>query len=160
MFADSGVRLNELLSIKADDINIDSMTVTVWGKGGKQRKAPFTKRTADLISRVLRVNKVNRVSKNIWGLEYRCYTRTCAGILLPPVSVLNNLILGAYNVRARSKETENPRRVLWLFPRLKKLAGRNADTLSGGVSFRHEAPDRERLLKSNFREINLELAGG
>jgi hypothetical protein len=76
------------------------------------------------------------------------------------MSVLDNLILGAYNVRAQSKETENLKRVFRLFPRLKKLAGRNADTLSGGVSFRHEVPDREWLLKSNFREINLELAGG
>jgi site-specific recombinase XerD len=47
------------------------MTVTVWGKGGKQRKAPFTKRTAELLSQLLKVNKVNKVSKNIWGLERR-----------------------------------------------------------------------------------------
>jgi site-specific recombinase XerD len=71
LFADSGIRLNELLNIRAGDIDIDSMTVTVWGKGGKQRKAPFTKRTAELISQLLRVNKVNRVSKNIWGLHRR-----------------------------------------------------------------------------------------
>ena len=60
LFADSGIRLNELLNIKERDINLDSMTVTVWGKGGKQRKAPFTKRTAELLKQVLRVNKVNR----------------------------------------------------------------------------------------------------
>jgi integrase len=71
LFADSGIRLNELLSIRTKDIDIDGMTVTVWGKGGKQRKAPFTKRTAELISQLLRVSKVNRVSKNIWGLERR-----------------------------------------------------------------------------------------
>jgi site-specific recombinase XerD len=71
LFADSGIRLNELLSIKVDDIDLENMTVTVWGKGGKQRKAPFTKRTAELLRQVLRVNKVNRVSKNIWGLERR-----------------------------------------------------------------------------------------
>jgi integrase len=71
LFADSGVRLNELLNIKANNIDLDNMTVTVWSKGGKQRKAPFTKRTADLISQMLRVNKVNRVRRNIWGLERR-----------------------------------------------------------------------------------------
>ena len=80
--------------------------------------------------------------------------------LLPPMSVLNNLILGAYNVRARPNRTENPKRVFRLFPRLKKFAGRNADTLSGGVSFRHDVPNRERLLKRKFREINIELAAG
>jgi integrase len=71
LFADSGVRLNELLNIREGDIDIDNMTVTVWGKGGKQRKAPFTKRTAELIKQWLGINKVNRVSKNIWGLERR-----------------------------------------------------------------------------------------
>ena len=35
LFADSGIRLNELLHIKEGDIDLDSMTVTVWGKGGK-----------------------------------------------------------------------------------------------------------------------------
>jgi integrase len=43
----------------------------VWGKGGKQRKAPVTNRTAALLNQLLRVNKVNKVSKNIWGLECR-----------------------------------------------------------------------------------------
>ena len=71
LFADSGIRLNELLSIREYDIYLENMTVTVWGKGGKQRKAPFTKRTTELLKQVLRVNKVNIVSKNIWGLERR-----------------------------------------------------------------------------------------
>ena len=70
LFAGSA-RLNELLNIREGDIDLDSMTVIVWGKGGKQRKAPFTKRTAELISQLLRVNKVNGVRKNIWGLERR-----------------------------------------------------------------------------------------
>jgi len=49
VFADSGIRLNELLHTKGGDIDLESMTVTVWGKAGKQRKAPFTKRAAKLI---------------------------------------------------------------------------------------------------------------
>ena len=71
MFADSGVRLDELVNIKGASIDWESQTVIIWGKGGKQRKAPFTKRTADLLKQVLRVNKVNGVSKNIWGLRRR-----------------------------------------------------------------------------------------
>ena len=71
LFADSGIRLNEFLHIKERDIDLESMTVIVWSKGGKQRKAPFTKRTAELIKQVIRVNKVNEVSNNIWGLERR-----------------------------------------------------------------------------------------
>ena len=71
LFADSGIRLNELLNIREGDIDLENMIVTVWGKGGKQRKAPFTKRTADLLGQMPRVNKVSKVSKNIWGLERR-----------------------------------------------------------------------------------------
>jgi len=40
LFADSGIRLNELVNIKANHIDWESQTVTIWGKGGKQRKAP------------------------------------------------------------------------------------------------------------------------
>ena len=74
LFADSGIRLNELLNIKEGDIDLESMTVTVWGKGGKQRKAPFTKRTAELIKQVLRVNRVDGVSKNV--CLHDCPTRS------------------------------------------------------------------------------------
>lgn len=52
--------------------------------------------------------------------------------LFPQLSVLNNLILGAYNTKARLRETENLERVLQLFPKLGKLASRQAETLSGG----------------------------
>jgi site-specific recombinase XerC len=39
LFADSGIRLNELMDIREGDVDLASMIVTVWGKGGKQRKA-------------------------------------------------------------------------------------------------------------------------
>jgi len=71
LFADSGIRLTELVNIKASHIDWESQTVMVWGKGGKQRKAPFTRKTAELLKLMFRVNKVNRVSKNVWGLERR-----------------------------------------------------------------------------------------
>ena len=75
LFADSGMRLNELLNIKESHIDWESQIIIIWGKGGKQRKAPFTKRTAELLSKWLKVKNVNKVSKNvyisIWGLERR-----------------------------------------------------------------------------------------
>jgi len=52
--------------------------------------------------------------------------------LFPQMSVLNNLILGAYNTKARPKEAENLERVFKLFPKLRKLANRYAEKLSGG----------------------------
>jgi len=75
LFVDSGIRLNELVNIKPDDIDWESQTVTIMGKGSKQRKAPFGKRTADLITEYFRGIKVKKVSLkkyiNIWGMKRR-----------------------------------------------------------------------------------------
>jgi len=71
LFADSGMRLNELLNIKESHIDWESQTIVIWGKGGKQRKAPFTKRTTEMLEEVIRVNRGNGVSQNIWGLHRR-----------------------------------------------------------------------------------------
>ena len=37
LFVDRGIRLNELVYIKPDDIDWESQTVIIWGKGSKQR---------------------------------------------------------------------------------------------------------------------------
>lgn len=66
LLADSGMRLREIANIKAKDIDWASNTVTIWGKGNKQRKAPFTEGTArplsDLISQ-------NGTGDNIWQMK-------------------------------------------------------------------------------------------
>jgi integrase len=64
LFADSGMRLNELANIKPQDIDWESYTVTVWGKGNKQRKAPFTERTAKLLRQLI---SQNGTGVSIWG---------------------------------------------------------------------------------------------
>ena len=75
LFADSGIRLTELLSIQEPYIDWETNTITIWGKGGKQRKAPFTRRTAELLREYLRVKGVSTVNENayinIWGLRKR-----------------------------------------------------------------------------------------
>ena len=48
LFADSGMRLSELAQIKAGDIDWEDYTITIWGKGNKQRRAPFIERSARL----------------------------------------------------------------------------------------------------------------
>ena len=48
---DSGCRLGELVSIKDTDFDWDRGTVTVIGKGNKQRKAAFTKETGKLLKK-------------------------------------------------------------------------------------------------------------
>jgi site-specific recombinase XerD len=62
---DSGMRLSELANIKREDIDWDSYTVTIIGKGNKQRKAPFTRNTAMLLQLYL---EGNHTTGNIWGL--------------------------------------------------------------------------------------------
>ena len=42
LLADSSMRLSELAGIQSTDINWESQTITIIGKGNKQRKAPFT----------------------------------------------------------------------------------------------------------------------
>ena len=75
LFADSGIRLRELLSIREEHIDWENDTVIIWGKGSKQRRAPFTRRTAELLHEWLRVKGVSIVSENmymnIWGLKKR-----------------------------------------------------------------------------------------
>ena len=65
LLADSGMRLSELTNIKRDDIDWDSYTITIIGKGNKQRRAPFTAGTAKLLQLYLRDNHTDG---NIWGL--------------------------------------------------------------------------------------------
>lgn len=52
--------------------------------------------------------------------------------LFPQMTVMENLKLGAYNPRARKRESENLEYVLHLFPRLKARGKQLAQTLSGG----------------------------
>ena len=66
LFADSGMRLTELVNIKADDIDWNTYTITIIGKGNKQRRAPFTERTAKLLQTYL---ADNHNQGNIWDVN-------------------------------------------------------------------------------------------
>jgi len=46
---DSGCRLSEVAGVKAKDFDFDKGFVTVIGKGNKQRKAPFTEATGEML---------------------------------------------------------------------------------------------------------------
>jgi len=68
LFADSGMRLSELASIKVGDIDWTNCTITIWGKGKKQRKAPFTDRTTKLLRGFI---SQNGTGENIWHMKPR-----------------------------------------------------------------------------------------
>jgi site-specific recombinase XerD len=54
LFADSGIRLAELTNLKLEDLDLDTGTVRVLGKGSKVRLASFGARTAKAVDRYLR----------------------------------------------------------------------------------------------------------
>jgi len=62
------MRLNELANITASDINWDSYTVTIWGKGNKQREVAFTERSARLLKELI---SQNGTGENIWHMKPR-----------------------------------------------------------------------------------------
>jgi site-specific recombinase XerD len=68
LFSDSGMRLNELVNIKVSDINWANRTILIWGKGNKQRKAPFTNRTELLLRSWL---SDGFIGNTIWRLRRR-----------------------------------------------------------------------------------------
>ena len=45
---------------------VQHCTITIWGKGSKQRKAPFTNKTAQLLRQVV---SQNGTEPNIWHIE-------------------------------------------------------------------------------------------
>jgi len=69
LFVDSGIRLNELVNIRPDDIDWESRTVMIMGKGSKQRKALFTDRTASMLKQLNMES--NNGHGNIWGMTRR-----------------------------------------------------------------------------------------
>ncbi|MFC1962568.1 tyrosine-type recombinase/integrase [Chloroflexota bacterium] len=64
---DSGMRLHELAGIKTVDIDWGNYTITIIGKCNKQRKSPFTERSATLIQEWL--SQYNANGSNIWGMN-------------------------------------------------------------------------------------------
>jgi integrase len=66
LFADSGMRLSELANVRVCDIDWESCTIIIWGKGNKQRRAPFTQGTATLLKEWL---SQNGTDSNIWHLN-------------------------------------------------------------------------------------------
>ncbi|MFC1972615.1 tyrosine-type recombinase/integrase, partial [Chloroflexota bacterium] len=57
-----------LTNINAKDINWNNHTITIWGKGNKQRKAPFSSRTTPLLKNWISGNG-GGIGDNIWYLK-------------------------------------------------------------------------------------------
>jgi site-specific recombinase XerD len=66
LLADSGMRLSEVTNVKVGDIDWATNTISIWGKGSKQRKAPFTESTGRLLKDV-----PYSTAKNMWNMTRR-----------------------------------------------------------------------------------------
>jgi site-specific recombinase XerD len=55
VFMDCGVRLEEVTSLKVDDVDLDLKVIVVLGKGRRPRTVPFSNKTAQSIDRYLRL---------------------------------------------------------------------------------------------------------
>lgn len=47
---DTGVRRGEVVGLVLDDVDLDNQLITVWGKGDKQRRVPFSSGVAALLT--------------------------------------------------------------------------------------------------------------
>ncbi len=80
LFVDSGIRLNELVNIRVEDIDWENRTVTVLGKGNKQRKALFSEKTAVMLKELVNENEHGAVfgmkRRGVMMMLYRLKERT------------------------------------------------------------------------------------
>ena len=69
LFAESGLRLSELLNIKLKDINWELRIIKVLGKGGKEAYAPFGSMTEKYLRQWLEEFKP-RPNQRIWDIGF------------------------------------------------------------------------------------------
>ena len=68
LFADSVMILRELSGIKTSYMDWENHLILIWGKGNKQRKAPFTERSTKLLQELI---AQNGTGDNIWHMKPR-----------------------------------------------------------------------------------------
>lgn len=64
LLLDTGCRLSEVASLTLDDLDLDMDVIHVVGKGRRSRAVPFGSRTAQALSRYLRVRQTDRWSES------------------------------------------------------------------------------------------------
>ena len=81
MLADTGLRLSELAGIQLDDLDLERSTITVWGKGAKQRIVRYGPTTEKLLDRWLKerpdvVTLLTLTARGIASMLNRLQTQT------------------------------------------------------------------------------------
>jgi integrase len=68
VLVDTGVRLNEAIALKYEDINFDTNLISIWiNKGDKPRSIPMTKR----VKAIMEARKVDKIEKPFNIMDYQ-----------------------------------------------------------------------------------------
>lgn len=59
----SGLRISEACNLKMTDIDMENMTITVEGKGGRQRLVPFGEKSLDILKKYLNESRTEILKK-------------------------------------------------------------------------------------------------
>jgi site-specific recombinase XerD len=80
LFIDTGVRLGELAGLKVDDIDRDTQTIYVTGKGRRPRACPYGAKCATALDRYLRLRAQHKLADSPWLWLTRQGRATDSGI--------------------------------------------------------------------------------
>jgi integrase/recombinase XerC/integrase/recombinase XerD len=120
LLADTGLRLSELASVGVDDINLASRSITVWGKGSKQRVVCFGPFTGELLLQYL--DSCNPLEV-LLGLKASGVAKVLAGL-----QSLTGIKCNAHSFR-RTFATESVRNGMNLF-HVQSLLGHSSLTMT------------------------------
>jgi integrase/recombinase XerD len=61
----SGLRISEACNLKIGDVDMENMTITVEGKGGRQRLVPFGEKSLDILKKYMLESRTEILKKRI-----------------------------------------------------------------------------------------------
>ncbi len=61
----SGLRISEACNLKIGDVDMDNMTITVEGKGGRQRLVPFGEKSLDILKKYMLESRTEILKKRV-----------------------------------------------------------------------------------------------
>lgn len=92
----SGLRASELVNLTRDQINYDDRTVTVIGKGNKERQVPMTKAAAEAIYKY-RAGVLNKTEPHVFLTdEEKPLTRNCLGQIIKALRTRSGLAINVH----------------------------------------------------------------
>ena len=69
LMAHTGMRIGETLNVKWSDVNFETKSISVFGKGGKLRASYLTPTLADQLNRWRRIQSKQRLAATWWSIE-------------------------------------------------------------------------------------------